>query len=369
MVMTADYSQGGGKSQLIEGRRKTWRRNFNGTSLNPDVWNLVQQGASQTIPVAAGALTVNMNTVANAETIIQSVEGFTIPFRVQWMHSMSQRIADNHVYLEVVNAAGDTYQGWYFDGTVTTTAKSVHMNGGNSNPASPSGTFTISATSSTPQIREIDIRIDAVDYIDRPADSTTQGTSRAVRSRTTLDPEEKYYIRMRFKNGAVAPASNTINTVESILVQDINDIPVEIAAGRGQTGANRSLPVSQQGTVVANATLTASSTSTSATVFRNGGLLNVFGTVKATAGRVYGFAVSNPGGTAAYFNIYNTASPTVGTTTPTFQILVPPNETKILSQEIGMTFGTAITVAATDTSVPLSAVAPGTALIVNVNYA
>jgi hypothetical protein len=366
-----DYSQGGGRSTLIEGRRKTWRRNFNGTSLNPDYWQTVALGAGQTISVSGGALTVNMNTTINSETIIQSIESFTIPFRVQFTHSMSQRIVNNEVYLEVVNAAGNTYQGWMFDGTTTTTAKTVHMNGGNSQPASPSGAVTIAGTSTTAVIREMDARMDAVDFSDRTADSNSVASVRATRTRTTLDPEEKYYIRMRFKNLGTAPASNTTNTIETVLVQDINDIPVEIAAGRGNNASNRTVPVQINNTP--NVTLSnsatgmnATMTGTAATAVSNQAVLGTPLSVKGSAGKVFGFTVSNPGAAAAYFNLYNQTAVTLGTTVPTVQILVPAGQTLMYEMTLGIDFPTGIIMAATDISAPLSAVAPATGLIASV---
>jgi hypothetical protein len=107
-----------------------------------------------------------------------------------------------------------------------------------------------------------------------------------------------------------------------------------------------------------------------ASIFRAAaGVTNVGQTVKATPGKVFGFTVSNPGAAAAYFNLYNTTSITIGTTVPVLQILVPIGGTVAVSQAtLGLNFATAIAVAATDTSTILSAVAPASPQIVNVYY-
>lgn len=235
----------------VETERNTWRRNFNGTALDPAHWDLVQTGAGHTVTVANGQLEIASGTTINTETIIRSKKGFQLPFRVQWHQLISQRIANQEFYLELVNAAGDTYNGYMFDGTSSTAAKSVHMNGGFSQPASPSGAFGVAASSGTaPTIREIDVRADAVDMMDRTADSAVGSTIRLVRSRTLLDPGEDYFIQMRVKNLGTAPASSTSMKIESVLVQDMTKLVAEIAAGRGNQVAGRSVPVALAGITV-----------------------------------------------------------------------------------------------------------------------
>ena len=364
----ADYANIAG-SMLVEGKRKAWRRNFNAPVLSTDSWVVSGNAPGMTYPQAGGALTVNMGTNANEELIITSVDSFQLPFRVQFHHSMNQRIANNEVYLEVVNAAGNTYMGWMFDGTTTTQAKFTHANGGNSSPASPTGAVTITGTSTTPVIREINCHLDAVDFSDRTADTSSTNSTRQTRSRTTLDPDERYFIRLRFKNTGTAPASNTINTFETILVQDTNDVLVEVSAGRGDNSGGRSLPVTLNNSSIAvTATPSVSSTSgTACTATRNQALSNAGSSVKGSAGRVFGFMVSNvSGASGAWFNLYNATSVTVGTTTPLMQVLVPPAQTVVFEQANGVTFSTGINMAATDTSAPLSAAAPAAALVVTV---
>lgn len=367
-MATQDYGNVG-NSMLVEGKRKAWRRNFAGTALNPEVWAVSGTAPGMTYSVAGGALTVNMNTGINEELVIQSVQGFQIPFRVQFHHTMSQRIANNEVYLEVVNAAGNTYQGWMFDGTTTTLAKSVHMNSGSSLPASPTGTVTVTATPG-PVIRELDCRMEAVDVSDRTVDSSTASSTRWVKSRTTLDPDEVYFIRLRFKNLGVAPASNTVNTFETILVQDTNDLLVEVGAARGNNGANRSLSVS--GTVTTTWSSQSVSPSVSATVgtaptgTRFQAVTNAGQSVKASAGKLWGFTVSNAGAAALWFNVYNSTTVTIGTTVPLVQVLVPAGQTILFEPPYGVNFGTGMMVAATDTSAPLSAIAPATAALASV---
>jgi hypothetical protein len=70
--------------------------------------------------------------------------------------------------------------------------------------------------------------------------------------------------------------------------------------------------------------------------------------LKASAGLLYGFCISNANAAARYFKLYNKASaPTVGTDTPVTTIQVPANGTVIRAYPVGMTFSTGIAWAAT----------------------
>lgn len=366
MVLTANFD--GGPTQLVEGRRRAWRRNFNGNALNPDIWT-ISKAPGMSVAVSGGSLQIAMNTNINEETVIQSVEGFTLPFRVQFHHSMSQRIVNQEVYLEMVNATGDTYTGWMFDGATTTQAKSVHANGGNSNPASPTGVITVAATASTSVVREIDAKIDSVDLSDRSADSSSGGTIRWVKTRTTLDPDEKYYVRLRFKNLGTAPASNTTVGFDTIIVQDTNDILVDVSGGRGNNTGNRGVPVVVNTMPTTNVQLSASATSgTATTSFRGTAVTNAASSVKASAGKLFTIYTHNPNASAVYLNVYNVAAPTVGTTTPAMTFHIPAGGTLMFDHELGVNFTAAIVLAATDTSTILSAVAPATPLVVTGSY-
>lgn len=74
--------------------------------------------------------------------------------------------------------------------------------------------------------------------------------------------------------------------------------------------------------------------------------------VKASAGKVYGYYIYNPEAAVTFVHFYNTASGgvTVGTTSPLFTLPIPAGSAANLMSEIGITFGTAITVASTTTA-------------------
>lgn len=74
--------------------------------------------------------------------------------------------------------------------------------------------------------------------------------------------------------------------------------------------------------------------------------------IKASAGKLKGYYIYNPNATASYVNIYNTAqgSVTVGTTSPLFQLTIPPASAANLWMESGVNFSTAISWSATSTA-------------------
>lgn len=133
----------------------------------------------------------------------------------------------------------------------------------------------------------------------------------------------------------------------------------------------RGIPVAVQGTTTVSGTVTAtvggSATAPGSTPFR-ATPTNTSTAIKGTAGRVYGVSVSNPGAAACYVNLYNIVTATVGTTAPALQILVPAGQTVVAMPAVPIAFATAICCAATDTSAVLSAVAPATLPVVNVQY-
>lgn len=71
-------------------------------------------------------------------------------------------------------------------------------------------------------------------------------------------------------------------------------------------------------------------------------------TVKGSAGRLIGVYVTNANASVRYLKVFNIVSPTLGTSSATLDIPIPPSNNPIfISFEGGIAFGTAITVAIT----------------------
>ena len=103
--------------------------------------------------------------------------------------------------------------------------------------------------------------------------------------------------------------------------------------------------------------------------FRNAALSNTATAVKASAGRVYGYNVSNPNASQdVYLHFYDVAagSVVVGTTTPKLSLWVPANGGLDSLFAIPIAFGTAITVAISTTAT--GGTAPSSGGVVNLFY-
>ena len=90
--------------------------------------------------------------------------------------------------------------------------------------------------------------------------------------------------------------------------------------------------------------------------------------VKASAGQVYGYHISNRSNAEAYVHFYDIAqgSVTVGTSTRLRTLHIPQDGVIDTALDFGLTFGTAITIAATTTIT--GSTAPSTGLLVMVDY-
>ena len=225
-------------SLLVNTLKTPWRDDFKGTSLNSD-WQVVQTGSGHTVSVASSVLSISTGTTASTETIIRSTKSFSIPFRVWGILYLSQRIANQEFYLEIVDSSGTHYARWHFDGTTHTTQKIVTANEETINgPTS----VTTNATSSY-QVFEIESFVDEIYFHNRPVDSTSTRSYTYVRTRLIPDPNKEYYIQIKAKNLSTAPASSTTFYIDAICVQDITELTTEITGARGGTNASQALPV------------------------------------------------------------------------------------------------------------------------------
>lgn len=224
---------------LVRSVLRKWREDFAGAQLNPAVWSVLQTGAGQTVSVANSVLSISSGTTANSETIIRSTEKFTISFRTWFIANLSQRIINQEFYLEIVDASGEHYASWLFDGVVNNAARHLSGNSGNS---LGSTLLTIIPTA-TYQIFEIESFPDEVNFFIRAFDSILARNGQAAsRTRQIPDPNLEYFVQIRVKNLAIAPASPTTLNIDAITVQDIEELTTEITGGRGGSNANQAIP-------------------------------------------------------------------------------------------------------------------------------
>lgn len=230
----------------VKSVQKKWRDSFTGAALNPGKWtSQVSMGA--TVTVGGGVLTMASGTSANAETWVLSTETFTVPFRVVIGLTLSQRIANPGFYVECVSIDRETGTpdglhmfGLLFDGTTATQAKYEVQNGGLARLTSGASTFPTTASGG---VFELEAFADEAWFHGGTLDATTGRANSYRRHQQIPDPNALYRVRLRWLNGATAPASSSNAVVQFLAVQDYAELTAEITAGRGQAVAGQSLAV------------------------------------------------------------------------------------------------------------------------------
>lgn len=245
----------------VKSVQKKFRDSFIGASVDANRWDVVT-GAGATVSVSGGVLTMGSGTTANAETSLLSREVFTVPFRLSIGLTLSQRIANQTFLVEAVSVDPGTGlpNGLHscailFDGTTATQAKYRVQNGGLAALDSPASTFPTSASGS---VFEIEPFADEVWFHGGTLDSTAGRSNSYRRHQQIPDPTALYKLRLRWLNGASAPASSTNAVVQYVACQDYAELTAEITAGRGQVVAGQAVgvavvsapvtPASQSGT-------------------------------------------------------------------------------------------------------------------------
>ncbi len=249
-----------------------WVEDFALTPLNTAVWDAFPGGTDSNVLIptacagsgistgmsytfANSALVFSMGTTINAEYWLMSKATFTLPLDLYPIVQLSQRIANNNVYIELVevdstgrlvpntvageirNRAGVRYQG------TSGTALDLESVSGDS-PAAAVVTASTATSASPGHDLLIEYRNEDVILTTGVVDSTASHTTSGGRiSKQVPDHTKVYKLRIRFKNGSSAPASNTDVSLFRIVLNVVQDISVEVSSGRGDMTPNKGMPV------------------------------------------------------------------------------------------------------------------------------
>lgn len=236
-------------------------------------WTVVQQGVGQTISVngtANGAryLNINTGTTANSELILLSKHTFHAPVKKVVGLSMSQRIANQEVYVELVEVDenGDVVVdqddftapftigarncfGMLFDGTSPTTMKYTIRAQGISElaPAAVTGLTTL-ATGTAPNFNpaseyQMWLETEIANITARAVNSASAGTQIINRTDYVPNTEYRYAVRIRVKNLATAPASATDVRIHYVRILDAVRNSVDFAMIGGSNLLSQAAPV------------------------------------------------------------------------------------------------------------------------------
>lgn len=237
-------------------------------------WDLIQTGSGQTVTVdgiANGARYLNVATgiTTSSETIIQSKNSFKLPLKLAFGLSMSQRIVNQEVFLELVSVDGSgnvetdsTFPstnlnnatnaiGFKFDSTTAINAMYFTRGYGVSELITAGVSFVVStaATGSSPNfipagVWELNGDMEEAVFNSRAIDSLGAVSALFKRTQNLPDPSKNYKIRFRIRNLAVAPASTTDVRLHFVRVLDTTRFTIDWARHMGRsTDIGDSMPV------------------------------------------------------------------------------------------------------------------------------
>lgn len=341
--------------------QKKFRDCFGGAAVNSQKWAVSTSGG-MTATVASSQLTIATGTTNGATASLLSTETFTIPVRVMVCCSLSQRIANQDFFIELVSVDpatglpdGLNCMSWRLNGTTATQGIYRVQSEGSAVLDSSAQTITTTAAAA---ILELEAFADEAYFHSRAVDSSAGRSNSYVRHTQIPDPGALYKLQIRAVNTGVA-ASNTNMIVQFASVTDYAELTAEITAGRGSNVAGQGLAVNVIGTVPvsmaagvlaagtaavgdvgsqyrANATGAASKAHLVSAASTN--LTNI----KASAGRLLGWCLANTSAAWKYVKIHNVAgAPTAGASVY-MTIAIPPNGISTMMLEGGVAMSTGI---------------------------
>lgn len=247
-----------------------------------------------------------------------------------------------------------------------TTATNVFFDAARRGWASGNTTATINTTASPGHVGQLGFDVFTAGYADGLVASNTgyQWTSRASRIENIPDPDIEMYLFVIVQNGSTAPASTTTFTMGFIQVEDQGRHKVRIASSdpvgshplpvqlMGGTTAVTGTITANQGTMVAlpagaNAIgdvgmqVRANATGAAGNHHIVSAATTNVAQIKATAGRVVGWCLSNTTASWRFVKLHNVASATAGAAVAQ-TIGIPPNGKAECSIPAGIAFATAI---------------------------
>jgi hypothetical protein len=236
----------------IKSMQKKFRDSFNGTEINSTRWDVAATGSGMALAVADGTVTISTGTTLDDELVLTSRTAFTIPLRVMVAVNLSQRIAGQSVWLELVSVDptsaqpdGRSAAAWRLDGTSPTLANYEVQSEGAPRLASSSGSPIPTTVPTGWSVLEIEPTNDECWFHGRQLDTTAARSNSYVRHQQIPEPNALYRFRIRvrnrqFINGISAIANNGSGLVRVTRAAHgfaTNDV-VTVADVSGVPGAN-----------------------------------------------------------------------------------------------------------------------------------
>ncbi|MDF2534419.1 MAG: hypothetical protein K0R18_576 [Bacillales bacterium] len=261
----------------VKSLQKKWKTDFIGSALNTDKWEVVRQGAGQTIVVSNSELKINAGVTPLEETVLLSKETFLIPVRGLFAFQLSQKIVNQEfifafVSVDPVTGVPDNLDvaSWRISGddSVTGDYAVYTVQTGGATPLPSAAVDTNVTHMASYALYEIELFNDEAWFHARAMDSEAGRSYSKVRHSSIPHPEKTYKIMIKARNKAVAPASATDFKFQFINITDYAELTAEITAGRGNTVAGQGIAaniMTMPTTLVKSAVVAADGVSTSST--------------------------------------------------------------------------------------------------------
>lgn len=235
--------------QVVSTQRNVYREEFVGSQLSDLAnWTIVP-GTGQAVAITAtnGAPQLQIDSgTAVGETVATHTKPIHLPCRIMFNVTVSQRIANQEVYLELVDTVDQTHVvRFLLDGTTNTTCKADTTNAGQSATGPVSGGNYGAIASSSPLLYRFEVRADEVSFFTITPNTNGILSTHTTRHTDLPDPNRTYNVRIRVKNLAVV--TNTTVTIRHVLIHELTESEVSILAGAGVSGSGWSLPTYSTG--------------------------------------------------------------------------------------------------------------------------
>lgn len=363
---TSAQGRQGVTAQPVTGNESRYRAEFPSGTTHPDFDVVLGTGMSIANPGGATAhWDISTGTTINQTTTITCKKSFSVPHNVAFGFKLSQKIANQEFYFELVAENPDgtvdnnTVASWrvaFADAAGATNARFESRNAGPTVFQSVNQTVNSEITDS---IFEITIETDEIWFHSKPLNTSSARTLSVANQFIVPDPNRRYRPRIRINNLGTAPGSNTVVSFYYLSVSDYTEIKAEMTGSSGNGAGGASLPVNvvQNSVTGLEARIGAAGTLISKV---NSAATTNAANIKATAARLYGFNLGNNSAAWRYVHLHNKATaPTVGTDSPALIIAIPPGGHVTEAFPLPITFATGLGISITTGAADLDATATG----------
>lgn len=308
---------------------EVFRDNFAAAALDTSKW-LPSIGSGGSISQSNGTLTLASGTTAGAETWVLGGQDFTLPCKLMVGLALSQRIANQSFFIELVSVDyntglpdGKEQAAILFDGTTATQAKHQVTTGALTPNTSAASTYPTAATAA---LFEIEATPDDVWFHGTPGlDGIVARTNSYRLALKAPDPLSKYKLRLRWLNGATAPASSTNASITLLNAVEYQEVSAELTGGRGTQSAGAGISLAGTPSVAIAPSSSVANSLTGLSI--NSAATTNATAVKAAAGNLFEVFVNNRGALAIAVPFYNrTTAPAPQTDVPIFAVICPAND-------------------------------------------